>query len=56
MFRIGDFSKLGQVSVRMLRHYDQFGLLNPDYTEGDCNHAIVSDQTKIVTQRLLDFL
>jgi len=30
MFKIGDFSKLGQVSVRMLRHYDQLGLLNPD--------------------------
>ena len=33
MFKIGDFSKLGQVSVRMLRHYDQFGLLKPDYTD-----------------------
>ncbi len=30
MFKIGDFSKLGQVSVRMLRHYDQLGLLKPD--------------------------
>jgi DNA-binding transcriptional MerR regulator len=29
MFKIGDFSKLGQVSVRMLRHYDQLGLLKP---------------------------
>ena len=30
MFKIGDFSKLGQVSVRMLRHYDQLELLKPD--------------------------
>ncbi len=29
MFKIGDFSKLGQVSSRMLRHYDQLGLLQP---------------------------
>jgi DNA-binding transcriptional MerR regulator len=29
VFKIGDFSKLGQVSVRMLRHYDQLGLLKP---------------------------
>jgi len=29
MFKIGVFSKLGQVSVRMLRHYDQLGLLKP---------------------------
>lgn len=29
MFRIGEFSKLTQVTVRMLRHYDQTGLLKP---------------------------
>jgi len=33
MFKIGDLSKLGQVSVRMLRHYDQFGLLKPDHID-----------------------
>lgn len=33
MFKIGDFSKLGQVSVRMLRHYDQFGLLKPAHID-----------------------
>lgn len=29
MFKIGDFSQLGQVSVRTLRHYDELGLLRP---------------------------
>jgi len=29
MLRIGDFSKIGRVSIRMLRHYDQIGLLKP---------------------------
>jgi DNA-binding transcriptional MerR regulator len=29
VFKIGDFSRLGQVSVRMLRHYDELGLLKP---------------------------
>jgi DNA-binding transcriptional MerR regulator len=29
MFSIGDFAKLGRVSVRMLRHYDAIGLLIP---------------------------
>lgn len=29
MFAIGDFARLGQVSVRMLRHYDAIGLLTP---------------------------
>ncbi|MGW4483976.1 MerR family transcriptional regulator [Amycolatopsis sp. NPDC004368] len=29
MFSIGEFAKLGRVSVRMLRHYDALGLLRP---------------------------
>ena len=29
MFRIGEFSRLTQVSVRMLRYYDKMGLLAP---------------------------
>jgi effector-binding domain-containing protein len=29
MFKIGDFSKLGQVSVKTLRYYDELGLLKP---------------------------
>lgn len=29
MLRIGEFSKLSRVSLRMLRHYDEIGLLKP---------------------------
>ncbi|WP_040195530.1 MerR family transcriptional regulator [Candidatus Soleaferrea massiliensis] len=29
MFTIGEFARLGQVSARMLRHYDQIGLFSP---------------------------
>jgi DNA-binding transcriptional MerR regulator len=29
MFAIGDFARLGTISVRMLRHYDEIGLLAP---------------------------
>lgn len=29
MISIGDFARLGRLSVRMLRHYDQIGLLRP---------------------------
>lgn len=29
MLRIGDFSKLSRISIRMLRHYDEIGLLVP---------------------------
>lgn len=30
MLTIGEFARLGQVSPRMLRHYDQLGLLSPE--------------------------
>ena len=33
MLKIGDFSKLSRVSVRMLRHYDDIGLLKPAETD-----------------------
>lgn len=29
MLKIGDFSKLSRISIRMLRHYDEIGLLHP---------------------------
>lgn len=29
MLKIGEFSKLSRVSIRMLRHYDELGLLHP---------------------------
>ena len=38
MFRIGEFSKLTRVSVRMLRHYDQLGLLRPSHTDAITNY------------------
>ena len=43
MLRIGDFSKVAKVSVRMLRHYDQIGLLKPaciDETSGYRSYSI----------------
>lgn len=33
MLKIGEFSKLSRVSVRMLRHYDDIGLLTPAYID-----------------------
>lgn len=33
MFSIGEFARLGLVSVRMLRHYDAVGLLRPAYVD-----------------------
>lgn len=36
--KIGDFARLGQVSVRMLRHYDQIGLLRPERVDEWTGH------------------
>jgi DNA-binding transcriptional MerR regulator len=33
MFRVGDFSRLSRVSVKMLRHYDEIGLLRPAWVD-----------------------
>lgn len=33
MLKIGEFSRLTQVSVRMLPHYDEIGLLKPAETD-----------------------
>lgn len=33
MIKIGDFSKLSLLSVRVLRHYDEIGLLKPEYID-----------------------
>jgi len=33
MYKIGDFSQIAQVSIRMLRHYDKLGLLKPNQVD-----------------------
>lgn len=33
MLNIGEFARLGQVSPRMLRHYDELGMLNPEQVD-----------------------
>jgi DNA-binding transcriptional MerR regulator len=33
VFRIGDFSRLSRVSIKMLRHYDALGLLKPVWVD-----------------------
>lgn len=33
MVKIGEFSKLSRISIRMLRHYDEIGLLKPEISD-----------------------
>ena len=42
MLKIGDFSRLGQISVRMLRHYDQLGLIKPAYVDPESDYRYYS--------------
>lgn len=42
MFRIGEFSKLTQVSIRMLRYYDEVGLLKPAEVDKWTGHRMYS--------------
>ena len=36
MFKIREFSQLGQVSVKTLRYYDQLGVLKPAQSQAKC--------------------
>ena len=38
MLKIGEFARLGQVSPRMLRHYDQLGLLAPERVDPETGY------------------
>lgn len=60
MFKIGDFSKLTRVSVRMLRYYDEVGLFKPakidDFTGYRYYSAKqISDINLIVSLRDMSF-
>jgi DNA-binding transcriptional MerR regulator len=42
MLNIGEFARLGQVSPRMLRHYDELGLLAPERVDDDSGYRFYS--------------
>lgn len=42
MFRIGEFSLIAQVSGRLLRYYDEIGLLSPQYTDPQTGYRYYS--------------
>ena len=43
MLKIGEFSKLSRISVRMLRHYDEMGLLPPQETDEATGYRYYSE-------------
>ncbi len=60
MLKIGDFSRLSQISIRMLRHYDELGLLIPESTDPFTGYryygeAQLSDARKISMLKAMGF-
>src|SRR5215468_523952 len=55
MFRIGDFSKLSQVSVKALRFYDEVALLKPTYVDRDTGYRYYSATLLPRLNRILAF-
>lgn len=43
MLKIGDFSKLSRISIRMLRHYDEIGVLHPECVDDFTGYRYYSE-------------
>ena len=57
MFKIGEFSKLSRISIRMLRHYDEIGLLHPAYIDPESDYRYYrEDQLPQIGWNALDIL
>ena len=52
MLKIGDFSKLSRVSIRMLRHYDEIGLLKPIEIDRFTGYRYYSEQQLTIANRI----
>ena len=52
MLKIGDFSKLSRVSIRMLRHYDEIGLLHPVEIDPESGYRYYSENQLPVAGRI----
>ena len=60
MFSIGEFSRHGRISVRMLRHYDAIGLLRPAFVDPASGYRFyqagqLSDLNRIIALKDLGF-
>lgn len=53
MLKIGDFSKLARVSIRMLRHYDEIGLLEPKVTDSFTGYRYYDEEQLPVVEQIV---
>lgn len=47
MYKIGEFSKLTNLSIRTLRYYDEIGILKPNYVDMFSNYRYYTDDNVI---------
>lgn len=52
MLKIGDFSRLSRVSIRMLRYYDEVGLLKPDKVDDFTGYRYYSEEQLLVMGKI----
>ncbi len=52
MLKIGEFSKLSRISIRMLRHYDEIGLLMPEMIDDFTGYRYYSEAQLPVVNRI----
>lgn len=52
MLKIGDFSKLSRVSIRMLRHYDEIGLLKPVWIDPESGYRYYAAEQLPIAGRI----
>jgi len=52
MLRIGEFSKLARVSIRMLRHYDEIGLLKPVHIDPYSGYRYYGEKQLLTAGRI----
>ncbi len=52
MLKIGDFSKLSRISIRMLRHYDEIGILHPEYVDNFTGYRYYRESQLPLAERI----
>ena len=52
MLRIGEFSVLSQISIHMLRHYNEIGLLIPEYIDDFTGYRYYSEKQLPIANKI----
>jgi DNA-binding transcriptional MerR regulator len=55
MLRIGEFSRIGRVSIKALRHYDEVGLLRPSRVDNQTGYRYYSIEQLPLLNRILAY-